>query len=83
MNATEILRIVDAIHLDKNIEKDIVFEGIEQALVSALSKYYGEEAVITVNIDRKSGEVNATCDEETLDSEEVRRSVLVLKPPSR
>ena len=71
MNATEILRIVDAIHLDKNIEKDIVFEGIEQALVSALSKYYGEEAVITVNIDRKSGEVNATCDEETLDSEEV------------
>lgn len=71
MNANEILRIVDAIHLDKNIEKNIVFEGIEQALVSALTKYYGEDAVITVEIDRKSGEIDATCDDEKLDSEEV------------
>ena len=29
MNASEILRIVDAIHRDKNIEKEIVFEGID------------------------------------------------------
>ncbi len=71
MNANEILRIVDAIHLDKNIEKNIVFEGIEQALVSALTKYYGEDAVITVDIDRESGEIDATCNEEKLDSEEV------------
>ena len=35
MNPNELLRIVDAIHRDKNIDKEIVFEGIEAALVSA------------------------------------------------
>ncbi len=71
MNAAEILRIVDAIHRDKNIDQEIVFEGIEAALTSALAKYYGEEAQITCVIDRKTGEVAATCDGEQLDSEEV------------
>ncbi len=71
MNATEILRIVDAIHRDKNIDPEIVFEGIEAALISALAKYYGEEAEISCVIDRQSGEVDAVCDGEKLDSEEV------------
>src|SRR5690606_28805303 len=71
MNASEILRIVDAIHRDKNINKEIVFEGIEAALVSALKKHYGEEAEIIVAIDRQSGNVSATCDGEVLPSEEV------------
>ncbi|QDT69977.1 hypothetical protein MalM25_29210 [Planctomycetes bacterium MalM25] len=71
MNAAEILRIVDAIHRDKNIDQEIVFEGIEAALISALAKYYGEEAEITCQIDRQTGEVDATCDGEKLDSEEV------------
>lgn len=71
MNAAEILRIVDAIHRDKNIEPEIVFEGIEAALISALAKYYGEEAEISCAIDRKTGEVDAVCNGEQLDSEEV------------
>ena len=71
MNPNEILRIVDAIHRDKNINKEIVFEGIEAALVSALKKHYGEEADITVAIDRQSGNVSAVCDGEVLPSEEV------------
>lgn len=70
MNASEVLRIVDAIHRDKNIEKEIVFEGIEDALVSAAKKHYGEEADITVSIDRESGAITAVCDGEELDSEE-------------
>ena len=71
MNPNEILRIVDAIHRDKNIGKEIVFEGIEAALVSAMKKYYGEEAEISVAIDRQTGNVTAICDGETLPSEEV------------
>ena len=70
MNANEVLRIVDAIHRDKNIDQEIVFEGIEAALVSAAKKHYGEEAEIVVQIDRKTGEISATCDGEALDSEE-------------
>jgi len=70
MNAAEILRIVDAIHRDKNIEQEIVFEGIEAAIVSSLKKHHGEEADITVSINREDGEISATVDGEVLDSEE-------------
>src|SRR5262245_63227723 len=71
MNPQDILRIVDAIHRDKNIDKEIVFEGIEAALVSALKKHYGEEADIVVAIDRQNGSVSATHNGEALPSEEV------------
>jgi transcription termination/antitermination protein NusA len=57
MDPNEILRIVDAIHRDKNIEKEVVFEGIEAALVSAAKKHYGEEADIVVEIDRSTGSI--------------------------
>lgn len=70
MNPSEVLRIVDAIHRDKNIDKEIVFEGIEAALVSAAKKHYGEEADIVVKIDREDGSIAATCDGRELDSEE-------------
>ncbi len=70
MNPQEVLRIVDAIHRDKNIDKEIVFEGIEAALVSAAKKHYGEEANIAVNIDREDGSIRATYDGRELDSEE-------------
>jgi N utilization substance protein A len=70
MNANEVLRIVDAIHRDKNIDKEIVFEGIEAALVSAAKKQYGEEADIQVRIDREDGSITATCEGQILDSEE-------------
>ena len=69
MNPQEILRIVDAIHRDKNIDKEIVFEGIEAALVSAAKKHYGEEADIVVNIDSEDGSIHATHEVRVLDSE--------------
>ncbi len=70
MNPSEVLRIVDAIHRDKNIDKEIVFEGIEAALVSAAKKHYGEEADIVVKIDREDGSITASHDGRELDSEE-------------
>jgi len=70
MNPSELMRIVDAIHRDKNIEKEIVFEGIEAALVSAAKKHYGEERDIVVTINREDGSISGTCDGEPLDPEE-------------
>lgn len=61
MNGTEVLRLVDAIHRDKNIDKEIVFEGIEQAILSAARKHYGEESEVEVDIDRESGEPTVRC----------------------
>jgi N utilization substance protein A len=70
MNATEILRIVDAIHRDKNVDKEVVFSAIEAALVSAAKKQYGEEEDIQVQIDRKDGSISGTHNGVPLDPEE-------------
>jgi transcription termination/antitermination protein NusA len=60
MDPSELLRIVDTIHRDKNIDKEIVFEGIEAALVSAAKKHYGEEVDVQVTIDRRNGTIAGT-----------------------
>lgn len=70
MNANELLRIVDSIHRDKNIDKNIVFEAIESALVSAAKRHYGEEEDIQVTIDRIDGSITATMNGNPLDAEE-------------
>jgi len=70
MNATEVLRIVDAIHRDKNINKEVVFQAIESAFVSAAKKYYTETDEIAVNIDRKDGSIVASLNGTPLDFEE-------------
>lgn len=64
MNGPEILRIVDAMHRDKGIPKDMIFEGIEQGMHLAARKHYGiidqEEDDIVVSIDRGTGIMTAT-----------------------
>ncbi|MCA9042075.1 MAG: transcription termination factor NusA, partial [Planctomycetaceae bacterium] len=62
MNGREILRIVDAIHRDKGIDQEIVFEGIEQAILSAARKHYGEGSELVVTIDRVTGDPTMTID---------------------
>jgi N utilization substance protein A len=69
MNGDEIKRIVDAIHRDKAIDKEIVFEGIEQAILSAARKHFSEEEVLEVKIDRGTGEPSLTCDGAMLEPE--------------
>jgi len=71
MNGPELLRVVEMIHRDKNIEKAIVFDGIEQAILSAARKHFGEEADVVVQIDRETGDVSASIDGDPLDAEEI------------
>ena len=73
MNSTEVLRIVDAIHREKNIPKEVIFEAIEAALVSALRKHYGEESEVVVAIDRATGATAAAHNGEPLSEEVVGR----------
>ena len=67
MNGNEILRIVDAIHRDKAIDSEVVFEGIEQAILSAARKHFSEEEQLEVRIDRETGQPALICDGAVLD----------------
>jgi N utilization substance protein A len=55
----ELLRQVDAIRREKNIDAEIVFQGIEAALVSAAKKHLGAAEDIVITIDRQSGNITA------------------------
>ena len=55
----EILRLVDVIHKDRSIDKEIVFQGIELALLSAARKHFGLDEDITIEIDRETGSISA------------------------
>ena len=70
MNPSELLRIIDTIHRDKNIEKEIVFQAIEAALVSAAKKQYGEDQEIVVEINRTDGSISGTHNGAPLDEGE-------------
>lgn len=59
MEGMELLRIIDAIHREKDISREALFEGIESALLTAAKKQYGTTGEIAVRIDRSTGEILA------------------------
>jgi len=73
MNPNEILRLVDSLHREKNIDSEIVFSAIESALVTAIRRFRGEEAQIDVQISRETGNITAVCDDQELDQNEIGR----------
>ncbi|CAM5419110.1 transcription termination factor NusA [Eoetvoesiella caeni] len=52
----EILLLVDALAREKNVEREVVFGALENALASAMKKRFKEDADIRVAIDRTTGE---------------------------
>ena len=53
----EILLVAEAVSNEKGVSREIIFQAIESALAAAAKKRYeDEEAVIRVDIDRKTGD---------------------------
>jgi N utilization substance protein A len=73
MKGSDLLRIVDQMQHEKSIDREIIFSGIEAALQLAAEKKFGEEAGVSVTIDRDSGEINARKGEEIIAPEELGR----------
>ncbi|MCA9162308.1 MAG: transcription termination factor NusA [Planctomycetales bacterium] len=73
MNPNELLRIVDSLHREKNIDPEIVFQAIESALVTAMKRQYGDEAEIEVGIDRTTGNLSAHRNGEVIDQDTIGR----------
>ncbi len=73
MKSEEILRLVDTIHRSKEIEKEVVFQGIEAALLSAVRRKHGESEEDNVVIDRETGVTTVIQDGQEIDPEELGR----------
>jgi len=52
----EILLLADALAREKNVDKEVVFDALEQALASATKKRFKEESDVRVSIDRETGD---------------------------
>jgi N utilization substance protein A len=70
----ELIRIVDNIARDRNIDKESLFVDLEEAMVSAVRKHFGEpESNIVVHIDRNNGQVTASKDDKPIDIRQLGR----------
>jgi N utilization substance protein A len=70
----ELLRIVENIARDKNIDKESIFVDLEEAMISAARKHFGEpESNIVVNIDRTTGQITAFKDNVQIDIKRLGR----------
>jgi N utilization substance protein A len=60
MNPGEMLRLIDAISRDRNVEKDVLFGDIEQAMVSAARKHFNalDTDEFTSEVDRITGQIH-------------------------
>lgn len=70
---SEILRLVDTVHRDRQVDKEVIFTGIELALVSAAQKKFGTTEGIDVTIDRETGEIVASVEGEAMSPADLGR----------
>ncbi len=69
----EMIRIVDGLARDKNIDKDLVLGDLEAAMESAIRKKFGQDEEVTVAIDRITGAIEATVNGEPISMADLGR----------
>ena len=69
----EILKLVDVMHEEKKISRDIIFGGIESAIQLAAERHFAVEEGVYVHIDRATGDITARKGEEEIDPETLGR----------
>ena len=63
MNREDLLRMVDVIHRDKDIPTEVIFQGLELAIATAVRKRLGAGEDLVVEIDRQTAEITIEDDE--------------------
>lgn len=72
-NGAELLAVIDTIHREREIAKEILFESLESAILTAARKKYGQSETLMVAIDRETGEMQAWDGDEYIPAEDLGR----------
>jgi len=75
MNQGEFMRLVDAAARERNLDKKVIIDHIERALVQAAQKRFDAVGEFTLTIDRETGEIRAFEDEKPVELERLGRIV--------
>lgn len=71
--SSDLLRIVDGLARDKNIDKDMVLGDLETAMETAIRKKYPDVEEVAVEIDRLTGDIGAKADDRIISMAELGR----------
>ncbi|HJZ57117.1 MAG TPA: transcription termination factor NusA [Gemmataceae bacterium] len=69
----ELIAIVDKMHEEKKIPREVIFHGIESAIQLAAERHFGVEEGVLVQIDQSTGHIIARYGENELDPETLGR----------
>jgi len=75
INNAEMLRLIDSISRDRNVDKESLFSDIEQAMVSAARKHYNalDTDEFTSEVDRLTGQIRVWRGEDEIDLDDLGR----------
>jgi transcription termination/antitermination protein NusA len=74
-NSGEFIRRVDSIARERGIDKNVILDEIERALLQAAQKRFDAAGEFTLSIDRETGEIRAFEDDRPVDLESLGRIV--------
>ncbi|MBN2490037.1 MAG: transcription termination factor NusA [Planctomycetes bacterium] len=72
-SGAELLGIIEMIHREKEIDKEILFQGLENAILTAARRKFGDSETLVVTIDRQTGELTAADDNQPIDASDLGR----------
>jgi N utilization substance protein A len=75
MNHTEFMRMVDLIAHERGIDKNLIIDHLERALLQAAQKRFDQEGEFTLTIDRTTGEIRAFEDDKPIELANLGRIV--------
>ncbi|MCK5375054.1 MAG: transcription termination/antitermination protein NusA, partial [Alphaproteobacteria bacterium] len=76
----ELLQVADMVAREKNIDRDIILEAMEEAIQKAGRSKYGHEQDIRAEIDRKSGVIELKRYREVMENDaEIENEIIQLK----
>ena len=67
----QILEVVSAVSIEKDVDKEIIFEALEEAISSATKKLIGEMSLVNVKINRDTGDYETFREWDIVDENEL------------
>lgn len=75
MNGTQLLQRIDILSRERGIDKNLIIDHLEKAMVQAAQKRFDAKGDFTLTIDRETGEIRAFEDDEPVSLETLGRIV--------
>lgn len=65
---SELIEALNQLQKEKNIEKEVIMQAIEDSLVAACNRDYGKNAIVKVNMDRETGNISVFVEKTVVES---------------